>query len=238
MSDIWNPWHGCRRYSDGCRNCYVYRRDESIGVDASKVRKTAAFDLPVRRKRGGGYSVPPQSALFLCMTSDFFIEEADEWRGDIWRMIRLRRDVFFTVITKRIARLPACLPPDWGGGWDNFRLICTMENQREADNRLPLLLDAPIKHKGIACEPLLSPVRFNPPLDDRIEIVVAGGESGVNARPCRYEWILDIREQCKNAGVSFWFKQTGANFIKDGREYKIPRRLQHEQAKKANINLD
>ena len=48
---IWNPWHGCRKISAGCLNCYVYRRDESVGRDASAVVKTADFDLPVRRDR-------------------------------------------------------------------------------------------------------------------------------------------------------------------------------------------
>ena len=48
---IWNPWHGCHKISPGCLHCYVYRRDESVGRDASVVAKTADFDLPIRRGR-------------------------------------------------------------------------------------------------------------------------------------------------------------------------------------------
>lgn len=237
MNEIWNPWHGCKKYSEGCKNCYVYRRDESVGRDASLVQKTSMFDLPVRHRRGQGYTIESGRHLFCCMTSDFFIDEADKWRNDIWRMMELRRDLRFSIITKRIERFYDCIPDDWGEGYDNVRIIATMENQKRADIRLPILLNAPIKHKGIACEPLLGPIIFNPPLDNRIEILVAGGESGNQARPCNYEWILSLREQCMQQGISFWFKQTGAVFVKDGKTYRIPRKLQHAQARKAGINL-
>lgn len=48
---IWNPWHGCRKISPGCVNCYVYRRDAEFGKDSSLVEKTANFDLPLRKNR-------------------------------------------------------------------------------------------------------------------------------------------------------------------------------------------
>lgn len=72
----------------------------------------------------------------------------------------------------------------------------------------------------------------------QIEQVLCGGESGNNARPCRYEWILSIGEQCMKYQVPFYFKQTGALFIKDGKRYHIERRLQMQQAHKANIDYD
>ena len=55
--DVWNPWHGCHMLSPGCQNCYVYRRDRSVGRDAGQVRKTADFDLPLRRGRDGAYKL-------------------------------------------------------------------------------------------------------------------------------------------------------------------------------------
>ena len=51
-SFVWNPWHGCRKYSEGCLHCYVYRRDESVGKDASVVAKTASFSDAVKKDRG------------------------------------------------------------------------------------------------------------------------------------------------------------------------------------------
>ena len=113
----WNLWHGCRKVSEGCRRCYVYRQDARWEQDASQVRRTAAFDLPVRRDRTGRYKIPPGQTVYTCFTSDFFIEEADAWRGEAWAMIRERSDCTFLMITKRIDRVAACLPADWGEGW-------------------------------------------------------------------------------------------------------------------------
>ena len=70
---IWNPWHGCRKISPGCAHCYVYRRDESVGKDASVVTKTADYDLPLKKNRAGEYKLRPQDGtVYACMTSDFF----------------------------------------------------------------------------------------------------------------------------------------------------------------------
>ena len=74
-------------------------------------------------------------------------------------------------------------------------------------------------------------------MPDRGRGVVCGGESGDAARECRYEWVLSLREQCAASGTPFVFKQTGANFVKDGKRYAIPRKYQMEQARKAGIDL-
>lgn len=171
------------------------------------------------------------------MTSDFFLEEADKWRAEAWDIIRQRSDVRFTVITKRILRVDECLPDDWGDGWDNVRLMATVENQRRADERLGVLISLPFKKKGIICEPLLGPVDFHGALCPELGSVTVGGESGPNARELRFEWVLSIREQCREAGMAFGFKQTGANFVRDGKRYFIERKYQHAQAKKAGIDL-
>jgi protein gp37 len=75
--DVWNPWHGCHKFSEGCLNCYVYRRDTKVGRDASTVTKNQDFDLPVKTKREGGYRIEPNTRLYSCMTSDFFLPDAD-----------------------------------------------------------------------------------------------------------------------------------------------------------------
>ena len=232
----WNPWHGCHKLSAGCMHCYVYRRDESCGLDASQVYKTQTFSLPVAKKRDGSYKLPAGAWIWTCFTSDFLLEDADAWRADAWRMIRERADCRFFFITKRIDRLEACLPPDWGAGYDNVHICCTAENQDRADYRLPILANAPIKHKYIASEPLLTPIDMRGHLGPWVKQVTVGGESGAQARLCRYEWILDIRRQCIEAGVPFYFKQTGARFEKDGKIYHVKRQYQHAQARKAGIS--
>lgn len=234
---IWNPWHGCRKISPGCLNCYVYRRDAEFGKDSSIVTKTAAFHLPVKRNRQKEYKLQPDGEpVFACMTSDFFLEEADEWRNEAWGMIRERQDLDFVIITKRIHRFLDCIPLDWGDGYDNVTIICTCEDQARADSRLPIFLKLPMKHKQVIHEPMLGPIDIRRYLaSGQIEQVTCGGESGDHARICDFAWILDSWKQCVEADVSFHFKQTGANFRKGKRVYRIERKDQMIQAAKAGV---
>lgn len=232
----WNLWHGCHKISAGCENCYVYRADSKYDRDSSKVHKTNNFNLPLKKDRKGNYKIKSGETLYTCFTSDFFVEDADEWRKEAWDMIRIRSDVFFFIITKRIHRFMDCIPEDWGDGYDNVMICCTVENQERADYRLPIYMKAPIKHKQIVCEPLLGKIDLSKYLDDSIELLLAGGESGQKARTCDYEWILDLRQQAIAKDIPFFFKQTGAYFKKEGKVYRVPRKFQHAQAKKANIN--
>jgi protein gp37 len=233
----WNPWHGCQKWSAGCANCYVYRIDQRHGRDPGVVARTANFDLPVRKNRKGEYKIPSGTMVYTCFSSDFFVEAADEWRVEAWRMIRERSDLHFFMLTKRIERFRVSLPPDWGAGYPNVTICCTVENQEAAERRMPVYTTAPIRHKMLACEPLLGPIDFSPWLNTgRIEGLAAGGESGAGARVCDYRWILDLRRQCLEAGIPFAFKQTGAKLLKEDVVHRIPRHLQHAQACKAGIN--
>ncbi|MBO7467804.1 MAG: DUF5131 family protein [Bacteroidaceae bacterium] len=236
MGEMWNLWHGCHKKSEGCRHCYVFRRDAQFEKDSSEVHKTASFSLPIRRNRQGAWKVPSGTLMWTCFTSDFFIEEADEWRGEAWQMMRLRSDLHFYIITKRPERIAQNLPDDWGRGYENVSVSCTMENQRRAEERMPLFRHLPILHKAVICEPLLEAIDFGNWLGDWCEQVTVGGESGNEARECDYDWVLALRRQCEEAGVSFHFKQTGAHFRKDGRLYHIPRNQQMRQAHRAGID--
>ncbi len=239
MGQMWNLWHGCHKKSEGCKNCYVFRRDAQFEKDSSEVRKTASYALPVQRDRRGQWKVPAGELLWTCFTSDFFIEDADEWRAEAWKMIRLRSDLRFYMVTKRPERISECLPLDWGeDGYENVVICCTMENQRRADERIPIFQSLPLPHKEIICEPLLEGIDFKGELGLWCRQVIVGGESGVGARVCDYDWVLDIRRQCMESGVSFHFKQTGALFRRSGRLYNIPRHLQMQQARRASIGYN
>ncbi len=235
---IWNPWHGCHKLSPGCLNCYVYRRDESIGKDAGIVSKTGDYTLPLKKNRQGEFKLTPDGGtVYTCMTSDFFLPDADQWRPGCWDMIRQRSDLHFHIITKRIDRFAECIPDDWGEGWDNVTISSTCENQDRADYRLPIFLELPIKHRRIISEPMLEQIDIEKYLrSGLVEQVTCGGESGSSARPCDFEWVKDLRRQCVRTGVEFYFKQTGALFIKDGRVYRIERRLQMPQAEKSGYS--
>lgn len=234
----WNPWHGCTKLSPGCKYCYVYRQDAMYGstTASDQCRKTGAFYLPIKRKRDKTYKIPPGKVVFTCFTSDFLLKDADDWRWECWEMIRTRSDCWFYFFTKRIDRLEQCLPPDWGDGYENVIIGCTVENQDRADYRLPIFNALPIKHKSIIASPLLEAIDLSPYLNDTIEEVAVGGESGVQARPCHYDWILDLRRQCVEKDIPFRFHQTGAYFVKDGRMYRVKRGYQLAQARKAGID--
>ena len=136
MDDIWNPWHGCRKYSEGCDHCYMYYLDEQRDKKGSEIYKVKTnFNLPLKKSRSGEYKIPSGSTIRVCMTSDFFLEEADDWRKEVWDMIRIRKDVTFWLQTKRANRVAENLPPDWGDGWDNVIMVFTAENQSRADTK-------------------------------------------------------------------------------------------------------
>ena len=129
-----------------------------------------------------------------------------------------------------------CIPDDWNNGYDNVTVGCTVENQEMVDYKLAIFKDLPIKHKNIILQPLIENVNIAKYLDN-IELVVLGGESDYNARLLNYDWVLNVREQCKNANVHFDFRQCGTYFIKDGKRYILKTNQLCSQARKANINL-
>ncbi len=236
---VWNPWHGCHKKSAGCLNCYMFRRDSLYDKNSNIVTKTKEFNLAIKKHKNGSYYIPSGEEVYTCMTSDFFIEEADEWREDIWNIMKTRSDLNFIIITKRIERFEKCIPKDWNDGYENVTIICTCENQQMADERLPIFLNLPIKHREIIHEPMLQKINIEKYIKTKmIKCVTCGGESGNNARECNYDWIINTRNQCLKYNVKFYFKQTGANFIKNGKRYNIPRNKQLIQANKANINLE
>lgn len=236
MSVSWNLWHGCSKISAGCENCYVYRMDKLFDRDPKDVRKTADFDLPVRRKRDRSYKIAPGETVYTCFTSDFLLDMADAFRPEAWMMMRQRSDLRFVFFTKRPHRFLNCIPPDWGDGYPNVTVGCSVENDIQAKKRLSVFSELPIQNKLIICAPLLSAMDLTPYLNG-IKQVSVGGESGENARVCDFDWVLDIRRQCIDAGVPFQFHQTGALLKKDGKLYRIRRKFQHAQAHRANIDF-
>ncbi|WP_294909599.1 DUF5131 family protein [uncultured Ruminococcus sp.] len=232
---MWNPWRGCKKCSEGCLHCYIHKGDAKRNVDTNKIIRTKDFEKPTIRLKNGNYKMKA-GIVYTCFSTDFLIEEADEWRDDCWKMIKERQDCTFLFLTKRIERFMYCIPDDWNDGYENVVVCCTVENQKNADYKLGIFCKLPIKHKCITAQPLLERINIEQYLDN-IEHVVVGGESDYNARPLYYSWVLDIREQCVRKNVSFEFRQCGTHFIKDGKLYKLQTKDLCSQAKKANINF-
>jgi protein gp37 len=231
----WEPWTGCYKVSDGCTFCYYYGL-YSKHYGQNTVQKTGEFHKPLLKTTKGVYKISSGKTVATCFASDFFIPEADEWRAEAWAMIKQRTDLDFLILTKRIDRFPVSLPSDWGEGYDNVNIGCTVETQSLADYRLPLFLSYPAKRRFVACAPLLSPIDLSPYLYG-IDHATVGGETGREARECNYDWVLDSREQCVKAGVTFWFKNTGSYFKRDVVAQKINPFKQSSFAKGLGINV-
>ncbi len=232
---MWSPWRGCHKYSEGCKFCYIHKGDAKRDVDTGAIIKTDHFYAPIVKNNKGEYKMKSGQIVYLCFSTDFLIEEGDEWREECWKMIKERSDLHFIFLTKRIERFAQCIPNDWNDGYENVTVGCTVENQRRADVRLSLFANLPIKHKNIICQPLIEEINIEKYLSN-IELVVVGGESDRYARPLNYSWVLSIREQCISKGVHFEFRQCGTHFIKEDKEYTLKVSDLCSQARKANIN--
>ena len=240
----WNCWQGCTKVSAGCAHCYMYREKTQYGQDPSIVvrSKPATFNAPLKWDAG--------KRVFVCSWSDFFHEAADAWRADAWSIIRQRTDLTFLILTKRIERVSKLLP--WGPGVAkpprHVWLGVSVEDQATADTRIPLLLQTPAEVRFVSVEPMLGPVDLHKflwidgPLipGDRIVSrawnsslwVICGGESGPQARPMMVNWALNIRDQCRIAGVPLFVKQISLlekgrwRVSKDMHEWPEPLRVQ------------
>ena len=216
---------------------YLDSLREKNGADIYRTK--AGFRYPLSKDRQGHYKVKSGEMLRVCMTSDFFLEEADPWREEAWDIIRQRPDVKFFLLTKRPQRVAGHLPKDWGDGWEHVMFNVTCENQRRADERIPILLELPFKHKGIMCAPFIGPVSIEKYLpENQIEQVLCDGENYDGARPCHYKWVKALHDECEKYNVTFVFCGTGRRFMKDGRLYKIEGNgLQSEQAFRSGLSF-
>ena len=231
----WEPWTGCYPVSDGCKYCYFYG-PYSKRYGQNTITKAAEFDKPLLKNSKGAYKIASGKIVATCFASDFFLPEADQWRGQAWSMIKQRPDLDFLILTKRIDRFTMSLPEDWDDGYDNVNIGCSVENQEIADERLPFFLSLPIKRRFVAASPLLGPLNLSAYLGG-VQHVSLSGETGREARVCDYDWVLDIRDQCAKAGITFWFKATGSVFRRDGLIQKINPYKQSSLAKALDISI-
>lgn len=211
----WNPWVGCRKVSAGCKNCYMFRDQNRFGTDPTNIRRTTPniFNQTLKHKY--------PARIFICSWSDFFIEDADEWRDDAWDIIRRTPHLTYQILTKRPENIRSRLPDDWGEGWDNVWLGVSIENNEEKCRGWDLLLTIPAKLRFISAEPLLEPIRLDFMLyTGKIHWVIVGGESGPNYRPMELDWVRYIKEDCESSGVAFFMKQDSGP--KPGMRGRIP----------------
>lgn len=211
----WNPVTGCTKISPGCKHCYAERMAIRLramgqpnyrnGFDLTVHEQT--LDLPLRWKRPQMIFVNSMSDLFHDdVPVDFIVRAFNVMGKASWHR--------FQVLTKRSARLAELSPLlPWA---PNIWTGVSVET-REYQYRIDHLRATGAHIKFLSLEPLLGPI---PGIDlSGIDWVIVGGESGHRARPIELPWVTEIRDQCLQARVPFFFKQWGGvNKKKAGRE--------------------
>lgn len=246
-----NPWVGCTKVSAACDHCYaevstparVMRAsgNETWGPHAPRQRTSAANWKKPHQWNAKAKAEGRRYRVFCASLADVFDNHASilsEWRADLWALIHTTPHLDWLLVTKRPQNIGRMMPNylHTQRAWPNVWLGTTVENQTEADRRIPRLLSSPAAVRFLSVEPMLGPVdlRFwigsHPQIpgasthidrngDERQDIggglvetldwVICGGESGPGARPMHPDWARSLRDQCVAAGVPFHFKQHG-----------------------------
>jgi protein gp37 len=241
----WNPVSGCTPISEGCQNCYAkrmanrlrgrcgYPADEPFKVTLHKDR----LEEPLRWKK--------PRRVFVCSMGDLFHEDVPRWmRFEVMDIILQAKQHTFLILTKRPANMKEFFEWYYSKAGrtietiKNLWLGVTAENQQRADERIPILLQIPAAVRFVSVEPMLGPVDLS--LSDGVDLsmsvgtglkpgksylinsldwVICGGETGPGARPMHPDWVRNLRNQCQEAGVPFFFKQWGEWFPRDQWEW-------------------
>lgn len=204
----WNPWRGCTKVSPGCKNCYMFSDQRRFGKDPNIVVKTRTWSDPLKWQQAAA-AAGRTEMCFTCSWSDWFIEAADEWRPEAWKLVRDTPNIIYQILTKRSDRIADHLPRDWGQGYPNVWLGVSVENQ-QCCHRIDDLEKIPARVHFLSVEPLLSHLTLGIFALGWLQWVIVGGESGAGARPCNVEWIRWIVGECQTAHVPVFVKQLGA----------------------------
>lgn len=239
-----NPWWGCSRVSPACRFCYADRDASRYGFELwrrhgeRRMLSENNWRRPLKWNRDAEAEGVP-AKVFCASMADVF-EDHPQLAGPrerLWGLIEATPWLHWQLLTKRPENVAAMAP--WGTDWPvNVWLGTSVETQRWADARIPVLLDVPARTRFLSAEPLLAPVDLSAWLDSRltcgcgaddcssfcmapepsgIDWVIVGGESGPKARPMQIEWARGLIAQCRVADVAVFMKQTGSAYAKSAK---------------------
>jgi len=201
----WNPVTGCTKVSDGCANCYAYTMANRL-QKMGNYKYRNGFRLTLHEEcLSEPLSWKKPSLIFVNSMSDLFHEEIPvEFVKAVFSVMNKANWHTFQVLTKRAERLSELTSElVWS---DNIWQGVTVENEKNKF-RIDYLRRIPASVKFISFEPLIGDVgQVNL---EGIDWAIVGGESGFNCRPMEVDWVLNIKRQCEEQNVLFYFKQWG-----------------------------
>jgi protein gp37 len=217
-----NPWIGCQHVSPGCDHCYAeaqnaYRRWTANGEWGPHAERRRTSPATWRNPRLWNANAPAfarahgrRRRVFCASLADVFDNQTpNEWRTDLFNLIRETPALDWQVLTKRPQNIARMLPRDWGPGYPNVWLGITTEDEEHFRQRWSILSRIPAARRFISYEPAiapLGPIAIGEWLPDWI---ICGGESGPKARSMNPAWARHVRDQCRALGVAFLHKQWG-----------------------------
>lgn len=209
-----NPWWGCVKVSPACKYCYAEAWAKRVGMNLWGGKSSRRFFSsrhwaePLKWEREAKADGIRRRVFCASMADVFEVRaELNEPRGHLWDLIESTPHLDWLLLTKRPQNFSRYLPSPIP---ENVWLGVTAETQRFADARIPVLASQNASIRFLSCEPLLGSLDLSAWLSGhRLDWVIAGGESGAKARPTDPRWVQSLRDQCKEFGVAFHFKQWG-----------------------------
>jgi protein gp37 len=227
-----NPWWGCQKVSPGCQHCYAEATAKRFGWDTiwgglqsyRRVTRESNWRKPLKWDERASHNAT-RERVFCGSMCDVF-ESRPELHDPRQRLLDLIDDTTsldWLLLTKRPENIASMIGDGWGRHPENVWLLTTVEDQRRADDRIPHLIRAPARIRGLSVEPMLGPVDLSRGWPGEwigdIDWVIVGCESGPRRRETKLQWVRDLRDQCVGAGVPFFLKQLDV----DGRVVKMPK---------------
>ena len=207
---VWNPVTGCTKVSHGCKNCYAESIANRFWGDRKFTDVLCHEDrlaLPGSWKKGKMIFVNSMSDLFHDDVQDDFIDR-------VYKVMAENKQHTFQVLTKRPERMLEYYKKVYGGKdmlyedvIPNIWLGVSVEDQKSADERIPLLLKTPAAIRWLSVEPLLDEIDISLIFARDIDWVVVGAESGANARDMNISWPRGIKILCDRMSIPFFMKQ-------------------------------